>query len=74
MGPKLQHGSFGGGRSFIKYCAQHLLDVQNYAEKLQKKLAGNGPERCAWLDDVGSSDAQEQVFLLAHKKESLVVR
>jgi hypothetical protein len=29
----------GEGDSFVKYCAQHLLlDVRNYAEKLQKKL------------------------------------
>jgi hypothetical protein len=45
MGEKLPRGSFGRGRSFVKYCAQHLLDVQNYGRKLQKKLAGPHPKQ-----------------------------
>ena len=42
-GGKLPHGSFGRGRSFVKNCAQYLLDVRNYGRKLQKKLAGPRP-------------------------------
>jgi hypothetical protein len=38
-GQKLHHGSFGRWRSFGKKFAQHLLGVQNYAEKLPKTLA-----------------------------------
>jgi len=41
-GEKLPRGSFGRGRSFVKYCARHLLDVRNYKlrQKTTKKLAG----------------------------------
>ncbi len=35
--------SFGWGRSFAIFYAQHIFRVQNYAGKLQKKLADNEP-------------------------------
>ena len=42
---KLHYSSFGWGRSFAIFYAQHLFWVQNYAGKLQKKLADNEPLR-----------------------------
>jgi len=44
MDEKLYYSSFGWGRSFVIFCAQHLFRVWNYARKLQKKLADNGPK------------------------------
>jgi hypothetical protein len=41
MDEKLYCSSFGRGHS----CAQHIFKVQNYAGKLQKKLADNQPKR-----------------------------